>query len=129
MLIEIPQSSHQFKTTLLLNEYLISTKKLKIYANSTNNMNLKFLAIHQMMINYPITTICFTIIYILNTIREYPFLKNAVLGYFVLTSSNEIANTQNNRSFNQSFNRNEFQSFERKHFNQTYYYTRGNNQF
>ena len=58
-----------------------------------------------------------------------PSLKNAVLGNFLLTSINVLANTQYNRSFNQSFYTNKSQTFQRKLINQTYYYTRGNNHF
>ena len=92
-------------------------------------MNLKLLPIHQMMMKLPHYNYLFYDDLHFNYQQGVPFLKNAFLGHFLLTSNNIIANAQYNSSFNQSFNRNKFHSFQRKPFNQTYYYTRGNNHF
>ena len=112
-----------------MNEYLLSTKKLEIYAKSANNMNLKLIPIHQMMMKLPHYNYLFYDDLHFNYQQGVLFLKNAVLGHFLLTSNYIIANAQYNRSFNQSFNRNKFLSFQRKPSNQTYYYTRGSNHF
>ena len=104
-------------------------KKLEIYANSANNMNLKFLTTHQMMMKLTQYNNLFYDDLHFNYQQGVFFLKNAVLGHFLLTSNNIIANIQYNRSFKHSFNRNNFHSFQRKPFDQTYYYTRAINQF
>ena len=122
----IKSSNHNF----VANERIFAfNKKLEIYANSANNMNLKLLPIHQMMVRLPHYNYLFYDDLHFTYQQGVPFLKNALLGHFLLTSNNIIANAQYNRSFNHSFRRNKFHSFQRKPFNQTYYYTRGNNHF
>ena len=129
VLIEIPPIKSSNYNSVANERISAVNKKLEIYAISANNMTLKLLPIHQMMMKLPHYNYLFYDDLDFNYQQGVPFLKNAVLGHFLLTSNNIIANAQYNRSFNQSFNRNKFHSFQRKPFNQTYYYTRGNNHF
>ena len=129
VLMEIPPIKSSNHNSVANERISAFNNKLEIYANSANNMNLKLLPIHQMMLKLPHYNYLFYDDLLFNYQQGVPFLKNAVLGHFLLTSNNIIANAQYNRSFNQSFNRNKFHSFQRKPFNQTYYYTRGNTHF
>ena len=66
-------------------------KKLEIYANSANNTNLKLLPIHQMMMKLPHYNYLFYDDLHFNYQQGVPFLKNVVLGHFLLTSNNTIS--------------------------------------
>ena len=129
VLMEIPPIKPSNHNSVANERISAFNKKLEIYANSANNTNLKLLPIHQMMMKVPHYNSLFYDDLHFNYQQGVPFLKKPVSGHFLLTSNNIIANAQNNRSFNHLFNRNKFHSFQRKPFNQTYYYTRGNNHF
>ena len=114
----------------IANERISAFKdKFEIYDNSANNTNFLLVPIHQKMMKRLHYNYLFYDYSHFNYQQGIPFLKNAVLGQFLLTSNNIISTTQYKRSFNQSFNRNKFQAFQSKPFNQLYYHTRGNNQY
>ena len=118
VLMEIPPIRSSNHNSIASERISALKKNLENFANSANSMNLKLLPIQQMVKKLPHYNYLFYNGLHFNYQQGVPFIRNAVLGHFLLTSDNIIANTQYTRSFNHH-NRNKIQPFQRKPFNQT----------
>ena len=78
VLIEIPPIKSSNHNSVANERISAFNKKLEIYANSANNMNLKLSPIHQLMMKLPHCNYQFYDDLHFNYQQEVPFLKNAV---------------------------------------------------
>ena len=95
VLMSIPPIKSSNHNSVANERIFAFNKKLEIYANSANNMNLKLLPIHQMMMKLPHYNYLFYDDLNFNYQQGVPFLKNAVLGHFFFSHQTILLQTLN----------------------------------